>query len=1304
MTTREYKIRLSAQGRRQLIQYLNSTGKDGEKALQRIERGAARANKGLFGMEKGGRAAGLGLSVLVSQTPAVAGLARILGGTALVTGIVAIGTSSIRAAKDFQASMNRVQGITKATEAQMEKLEGKARQLGATTIFTATNAADAIEMLAKNGIRFQQIMDGALDATLALAGGLGGDLASSADLVTDIMSQFGLRAADLPRIADLVTGAALNSKFGFDDLRLAIGQAGGVAGKFGVDIDDFVTAVAASAPAFSSGQDAGTSFKTFLMRLTPQSKEAAAIMRDLGMEFFDAQGNMKSMGEIAQVLQDSLKDLSEEARNDALRQIFGTDAIRAALTLAEEGAEGFRELKGAINEASAAEQAAVRLKGLEGALRELHSAWEALQLTAADEGGLDAAEGVVRRLTDAIRYLNENFDEVNEVVERVATALAVILVGRGLNFAIARTAALGAAYVEMATQVSKGSTAVAGGASRLRSFGVAARVATAALGGPAGLIITAGALAALAIDLDATEDRIDDASTAAGKGATALDRYRDATKQAANEQERLGDKTSEATKQILAQSRAEMQEALRELQAAQKEVLDDLDGVGFTNRNNFDLALSRLEGASRLKNPLLEDLIDQIQTAKKEGTGLTEIGKKLEWLAGIGGEAKGFADGFHDALHGSVDELNDASDAMVRYAETVGGFDEYLNRISAAESGEAKLREVKALAEALRDAHEAGRATSHDQVQLFKALVDSSLNAGEKIDLLKSALSGADEFAKALENGEVDPFKSVADSAEEAQKKVDGLTLSMAEQRELYGQGQVENKRLSSNKYQGDAAEAAEKGLHYLVRFAEGTLGEQGYNTTLDYGKWTGGPINLTGRTLKEIREIQRQMLANPENRATYGDGLGSSALGAYQITGRTLDDLMKTLGLTGDEFFDEKMQDRLFYQLDRRRAGQGIPGLHNEWEGLQGIDDRHILRAQQVSGTPTVDEGVAETRREAAEKRIEDQKRERELIDALVQSGNDRAKQLEFEATLVGLSSEEQTRLRFVYEKVLEAKRQGINLDAKVAGSAETVRQAIEREAAAIAKLTEQKKEDTRSTEQWKSDYDSAHSAMESAWEKLRHGPQNIGEAFGDMVDHVSKKLWNLAGESVFDKIATNIADAFSTESGGGFLGFLGDFVGKMFGFSGGGSLSSAPMPALAGGGMPVPNRASGRVSGFGSKTQDNILLWGSRDEFMMNARAVDYYGVDFMDRLNKMDIPRRATGGHMGAPAIGGGSGPVGGGLSIKELHIHTDGAGSNDPEEHGEKIAEGFARQLPDLVDERIGLATRADGVIGQTFVKK
>ncbi|WP_321829744.1 phage tail tape measure protein [Thalassovita sp.] len=1250
-----------------------------------------------------------------------------MGATAIVTGVVSIGTASINSAKLFQASMKRVQGVMRATEAQMAQLEAKARDAGATTSFRASEAADAIEMLAKNGLKYQDVMDGALDATLSLAAALGADLAPSADLITDLMAQFGLKAGDLTEVVDLVTGAALNSKFGFDDFRLAIGQAGGVAGKSGVEIQDFLTGLAATSSAFASGQDAGTSFKTFLMRLTPESKQAAEAMANLGLEFFDARGNMKDLASISEELREGVEGLSEQARNEALKKIFGTDAIRTALLLAEQGAEGIRDLGSAIQEVSAQEQADIRLLGLEGALKELASAWESLQLTMADAGGLDVAENAIRRLTDIIRFLNENFDEINEVVERVANALTVVLVGRGINYATARAAAMGAAYIELAQSVgTAGKSAGAAGVAMSR-LGVAARALPALLGGPAGIILTAGALASLAINLDQTEDNLKDAHAASQNSVTALDLYREATKKAGDEQAKFGGKIDKATRAMLTQSRVNMQDALDDLEESYKQLNESLTGKGILRPERGEAFVDALFKAAReefkrtggLNVPIRLDpetskperlgavfqkITDLMHGAKTDPKLFTDLSDYLKSLGGVGQETVDALADYREALaSGDNGAIEEARRGLVDIAQASGEFQDILEDIANANKPEKLAEGMADLVLHLRRAAIAGDVLRGNVGDAYRALLEPLADNITQQEILNAALEGNWELASELAQQNLNPFQSITDGAKEAAGETDKVNRSLAEQYRLYGEGRQGSKAVDEYRQKTSAAkrkelvDVADGGLRSLIRLAEGTAGGRGYNTTLDYGRWTGGPRNLTGLTLNEIIALQGQMLANPENRALYGNGRGSSALGAYQITRQTLTDyLMPSLGLNGDELFDEKLQDRMADQLIRRRENQGVAGLQNEWQGLLRVPD-HIIQAARVN-TPltTVDPEVTKTQQQAQEDRADALQRERDLIADLMATGSERAAQLEFEAELVGKTTEEQTRLRFIFDALNEAKRQGIDVDRQTISTGETLRQVIERQALAIAKRTAEEERGQVAQQNAEQQLGNTRSAVDSAFNKIIDAPQKIGEVFADLLDDLRRRLLQLAFDPLLEQLAQTINNIFSPSNGGG----AATFISGMLGFSDGGRL-----PKRAGGGGFDAPRAAGRLQGFGSKTQDNLLFWGSRDEFMMRAAAVDYYGADFMEQLNKMQVPRFATGGALGgrvaptAPAPSSSAAPL-----IGELKVVVDPEDGRSPEEQGAAVVEAIVNGLPGAIDERLMFHARADGIIGQKFKTK
>ena len=229
-------------------------------------------------------------------------------------------------------------------------------------------ASDAIMQLAQSGISMADILDGAARSTVLLSNATGGDMATSAAVASDAMALFGIEAKDMQDAVNGITGVTVASKFGIQDYQLALAAAGGVASAVGVDFDDFNATISAISPYFASGSDAGTSFKTFLQRLVPQSKEATAVLTELGIitadgsnQFFDASGNMKSMAEIAGILQKATAGMSEEQQNAAYTVAFGSDAMRAAFAISKQGAEGFNEVATALGKIDAEASAGTRM-------------------------------------------------------------------------------------------------------------------------------------------------------------------------------------------------------------------------------------------------------------------------------------------------------------------------------------------------------------------------------------------------------------------------------------------------------------------------------------------------------------------------------------------------------------------------------------------------------------------------------------------------------------------------------------------------------------------------------------------------------------------------------------------------------------------------------------------------------------------------------------------------------------------------------------------------------------------------------
>lgn len=335
---------------------------------------------------------------------------------------------------DFESSMNKVAISTQGTASEMKAMNDLALKLGKDTVFGATDAADAMDMLAKNGLNARQILDGATTAAVNLASAAGSELAPAADAITDVMAQFKLTTDQLPNAVNQITGAVNQSKLDFTDFAQGIAQAGGVAGSVGVSFEDFNAVLAGTSSLFASGSDAGTSFKTFLLALPGNSKPAIAAIQEYGLSFYDAQGNLRSMAEIAEELRTKLGGLNDQAKTDVMKTIFGTDAMRTAIGLMDQGAKGIDTIKEKIAETDAAAQSAQRLKGFNGQMEQLKGAVETLAITIAQSGILEFVTTIVTALGNFVDKLAEVSPETLKwvtVIGGVAAVLGPVAIGIG---------------------------------------------------------------------------------------------------------------------------------------------------------------------------------------------------------------------------------------------------------------------------------------------------------------------------------------------------------------------------------------------------------------------------------------------------------------------------------------------------------------------------------------------------------------------------------------------------------------------------------------------------------------------------------------------------------------------------------------------------------------------------------------------------------------------------------------------------------------------------------------------------------
>lgn len=432
------KQRIELDGGKELKRELEEFGAAGRKAFRDLQAAAA-ATKGLSpGFFNSLKQAEVQIKSLAKTFEEAGKKIQAVGKTLttnLTLPIVGLGAGILKQAGDFERAMNSFAVNAGVAGKALEDAKTKAQELGQASVFSSTEAAEGMTELAKVGLDFQTIMGGAAKAMVDLAAANDTGLANSASIIGDVINQFKLSASQLPGIVNQITGATIESKLSIDDYRAAIGQAGGAAGALGVSFEDMNAVLAATASSFSSGSDAGTSFKTFLTRLVPQSKQAAAAMEKLGLKFFDANGKALTMSQTAQLLQDKLGKLSQEDLTDNVQNIFGTDAMRTAIALMKQGGDGIDKMLAKLKNTDSAEIAATRVKGLWGEIDQLKSALENLSIAIGKSGFLDFATNIVIHLTDwtqALATLSPEMLKLGTIIAGVVAAVGPLLFGLGL--------------------------------------------------------------------------------------------------------------------------------------------------------------------------------------------------------------------------------------------------------------------------------------------------------------------------------------------------------------------------------------------------------------------------------------------------------------------------------------------------------------------------------------------------------------------------------------------------------------------------------------------------------------------------------------------------------------------------------------------------------------------------------------------------------------------------------------------------------------------------------------------------------
>ena len=341
------------------------------------------------GMEHTGRK-----SALIASGMTAAGLA-----------VAAFGVAAVKMAADFDQQMSTVQANTGATSAQMDQLRAAAIEAGASTVYSASDSADAINDLGKAGMSVTDILTGGLSGALNLAASDGMAVGDAAEYMANALSMFHLKGSQASQVADTLAAGAGKAVGNVSDFGEALNNCGAQANSFGMNVQETTGVLALFAQNGTIGAEAGTQLNSMLMKLAAPSAEASNTMKELGISAYDAQHHFVGMANFAGQLQKAEKGLTDEQRNQANATIFGSYAIKAANYLYEAGESGVNKWTKAVSESGyAAEQAAAKNNNLKGDLENLGGSMESLMISVGE-----GAQGPLRKMVQGLDTLVDAF-------------------------------------------------------------------------------------------------------------------------------------------------------------------------------------------------------------------------------------------------------------------------------------------------------------------------------------------------------------------------------------------------------------------------------------------------------------------------------------------------------------------------------------------------------------------------------------------------------------------------------------------------------------------------------------------------------------------------------------------------------------------------------------------------------------------------------------------------------------------------------------------------------------------------------
>lgn len=341
--------------------------------------------------------------------------------TAVTAALTACAAYSIKVGSDFEAGMSQVEAISSASSKKVvtntgEVLDGftalsaKAKEMGSTTKFSATESAEALNYMAMAGWQPQEMYDG-LAGVMTLAAASGQDLASTADIVTDALTAFKMEAGDAGHFADILAQVSASANTNVGLLGETFKYVAPLCGTLGYSAEDASIAIGLMANSGIKGSQAGTALKTALANMAAPTKTMSSEMSALGISMTNADGTSKSLMEVLLNLREGFSGLSETEQAAAASTIFGKEAMSGMLAIINASDEDFNALTESIYgcDGAAEQMAATMQDNLQGQITILKSGVEGLGI-AVYEKLQEPLKNLAKKGSEYINQLTEAFN------------------------------------------------------------------------------------------------------------------------------------------------------------------------------------------------------------------------------------------------------------------------------------------------------------------------------------------------------------------------------------------------------------------------------------------------------------------------------------------------------------------------------------------------------------------------------------------------------------------------------------------------------------------------------------------------------------------------------------------------------------------------------------------------------------------------------------------------------------------------------------------------------------------------------